>query len=205
MKKLSVLFAALIIAALVMGCGSSPAQQTTAAPAAAAQNNSGTKPASARPSGTPDWFEDMPPDDAFWGIGRAKLEDESQSLQVATFRARRDVAEQLSTVVQGMLIDHYRQAGTLDKPNTTAFIENIGRGLVNANLVGAAPNTRKRMDDGAYWVRVSLKKADAKKVITDTYDSEAARFAEFKAREALKMLDFELNKYQAKPTGVFED
>ena len=194
LNKFSVLFAALMIAALVMGCGSQPASQ----------GSSGTNLAAPKPSGSPDWFEDMPPADAFWGIGRAKLDDESQSLQLATFRARRDVAEQLSSIVQGMMIDYYRQAGSLDKPNTSAFIENIGKGLVNANLVGAAPNARKRMDDGTYWVRVSLMKADAKKIINDTYDSEAARFSEFKAREAIKMLDFELNKYQDKPKGVYE-
>jgi len=193
LNKFSVLFAVVIIAAL-MGCGSQ----------AASQGNSGTNAASPKPSGTPDWYEDMPPADAFWGVGSARLEDESQSQQLATFRARRDVAEQLSSIVQGMLIDYYRQAGALDKPNTTAFIENISKGLVNANLVGAVPNARKRMDNGTYWVRVSLMKADAKKVITDTYDSEAARFSEFKAREALKELDFNLNKYQEKPKGVFE-
>lgn len=204
LNKFNVLFTVVMTAAL-MGCGSSPAKQTTTTQTVSSQSNSGTYTTSPKPSSTPDWFEDMPPADAFWGIGRAKLDDESQSLQYATYRARRDVAEQLSTIVQGMLIDYYRQAGALNKPNTTAFIENIGKGLVNANLVGAPVNARKRMDDGTYWVRVSLMKADAKKVITDTYDSEAARFSEFKAREALKELDFNLNRYQEKPKGVFED
>jgi hypothetical protein len=185
LNKFSVLLAVVImIAALVMGCGSM---------------------ASSKPSKTPDWFEDMPPTDAFWGVGSAKTNDESQSLQYATSRARRDVAEQISSIVQGMLIDYYRQAGALDKPNTTAFMENISKSLVNANLVGAPVNARKRMDDGTYWVRVSLMKADAKKIITDTYDSEAARFSEFGAREALKTLDFELDRYREKPKGVFED
>ena len=184
LNKFSVLFAALVITALVMGCGSQPA---------AARMNA------------PEWADDLPPEDAFWGIGIAKLQNQSLGLETATTRAQRDVARQISVLVQGMLTDYAREAGVLNNSSSIQFIESIGRSLVSASLSGAAPNARKLMPDGTWWVRVSLKKADAKKIITDTYDNEAARYSEFKAREGLKMMDAELSKYQSKPSPRSED
>ena len=183
LNKFGVLFAALMIAALVMGCGSQSAAKTNA----------------------PEWADDLPPEDAIWGIGIAKLQNQSLGLETATTRAQRDVARQLSVLVQGMLTDYAREAGTLNNSSSIQFIESVGRNLVNANLSGATPNARKLMPDGTWWVRVSLKKADAKKVINDTYDNEAARYAEFKAGEALKMMDANLAKFQSMPSPRSED
>jgi len=182
LNKFNVLFFAVMIAALVMGCGSS-----------AARGNE------------PVWVDDLPEDDVFWGIGIAKLEDKSLGLETATARAQRDVARQISVLVQGMLTDAARAAGTLNNPNTSQFIQSVGRNLVNANLTGASPNARKLMPDGTWWVRVSLRKSEAKKVINDVYDSEAARFAEFKAKEGLKEMDAEIAKYKSKPVPRSED
>jgi hypothetical protein len=187
MKKLHVLFAAVVLMAAVMGCASSPA-----APAAP-------------PLDAPEWVDELPPEDAFWGIGIAKLQNESLAQQAANSRARRDVAGQLSVLVQGMLVDYAREAGTVNDSTSIQFIESIGRDLINSNLSGAVPNARKRMPDGTWWIRVALKKADAKKAINDVIDSEAARFADFKAQEALKMLDQKLAEAEIKPTPRSED
>jgi hypothetical protein len=188
MKKLNVLFAAVIITAAVSGCASTPPPESAAAPASA-----------------PEWIDELPPEDAFWGIGTAKLQNESLAQQAATSRARRDVAGQLSVLVQGMLTDYTREAGTLNDSTSIQFIESVGRDLINANLSGASPNARKRMPDGTWWVRVALNKADAQKAITDVVDSESARFSSFKAQEALKMLDQKLVEAEVKPTPRSED
>jgi hypothetical protein len=104
-----------------------------------------------------------------------------------------------------MFIDYAREAGTLNDSTSTQFIESIGRDLINANLSGATPNARKRMPDGTWWIRVALNKADAQKAINDVIDSESARYAEFKAREASKMLDQKLSEASIKPTPRSED
>jgi hypothetical protein len=190
MKKNSVwLIVALIAAVVVEGCGSAPATTATAAPALTA----------------PDWADELPPEDAFWGIGIAKLQNESLAQQAATSRARRAVAEQLSVLVKGMLTDYAREAGTLSDSTSIQLVESVGRDLVSNQLSGAAPNARKRMPDGTWWVRVSLPKADAKKAATSAIDSEAARFADFKAQEALKMMDAQLDKANPKPLVRSED
>jgi hypothetical protein len=181
-------FAAAIGAVLLAGCGSTPAS-----------------PPPPPPLNAPEWVEELPPEDAFWGIGIARLQNESLAQQTATSRARRDVAGQLQILVQGMLTDYAREAGTVNDSTSIQFIESVGRDLVNATLAGAAPNARKRMPDGTWWVRVSIAKADAKKVVNDVIDNEAARFAEFKAQEALKMLDQQLAATQSKPSPRSED
>ena len=188
MRKLTVLFVTALIVVLT-GCGSAPASQAAAA---------------AEPT-APEWVDELPPEDAFWGIGVAKLQNESLAMETATTRAQRDVARQISTLVQGMLTDYASESGLQDNSRSIQSIENIGRNLVNMNLSGAVPNARKRMPDGTWWVRVSVKKADAQKTVNSVVDHEVADYAEFKADQAIKMLDFELGKAQSKPTPRSED
>jgi hypothetical protein len=188
MKKISVLFVVIVVMALAMGCGSSPASQSGAAAPTA-----------------PDWLEEIAPEDAFWGIGQAKLQNESLAMETAESRARRAVAMQISVMVQGMLTDYAKESGLAESSRSIQSIERIGRELVNMNISGATPNARKRMPDGTWWVRVSVRKADAQKSIGSIVDHEMADFAEFKADQALKMLDAQLGKNQPKPMIRAED
>jgi len=184
MKKFYLLFAVIISISLVMGCGSSP---------------------SASLKDVPEWIDELPPEGTIWGIGAARLQNGSLARETATSRARRDVASQLSTLVQGMLTDYAREAGTLQNSTSIQFIESVSRNLINMNVSGAVPNTQKRMPDGTWWVRVSLNKADAQRLASDVIENEASRYAEFKAQEALKMLDAQLSQNQSRPTVISED
>ena len=186
MKKISVLLAALFIVALV-GCGSSPASQTASA------------------STVPDWMEEIAPEDVFWGIGFAKLQNESLAMETATTRAQRDIARQISASVQGLLTDYARESGLQNNSRSIQSIENIGRNLVNANLSGASVNKRTKMPDGTWYVRASIKKADAQRTINSIVNHEMADFAEWKSDQALRMLDSELAKTQSRPVPRGED
>lgn len=186
MKKHFLLFAAVIGISLIMGCGSSPA-------ASSAQANA------------PEWVDELPPDDYFWGIGFAKLQNESLGRETATSRARRDVAAQLGTLVQSMLTDYAREAGTLQDSTSLQFIESVTRNVIDMNVSGASPNAQKRLSDGTWWVRVALRKADAQKLASDVIENEASRYAEFKAQEALRMLDTQIANTQSRPTPRSED
>ena len=189
MRKLITLFIAILVLAFVSGCGSAPAaqQQQAVSPTA------------------PEWIDELPPEDAFWGIGIAKLQNENLAMETATTRAQRDVARQISTLVQSLLTDYAKESGLVDNSRSIQSIENISRNLVNVNLSGAVPNARKRMPDGTWWVRVAIKKADAQKAVNTVVDNEMADFAEFKAEQALKMLDSELGKAKSKPSPVSAD
>ena len=188
MKKSLIFIAALAILAISAGCAS----------------NRGVQPSVQVPTG-PAWVDEVPPEDVFYGIGIANLQNQNLAMQTAIARARRDVASQLSVLVQGMLIDYAREAGTYENSTSIQFIENVTRELVNANLSGASPDRRSQMNDKTWWVRVVLYKADAKKAINDVVDNEASRYAEFKADEALRMLDAQIDRAQSKPNPRSED
>ena len=121
-------------------------------------------------------------------------------MQTATSRARRDVAEQISVQVQGMLTDYARESGLVDDSRSIQSIENIGRDLININLAGAVPNQRDQMPDGTWWIRVSVSKADARREINSVINHEMADFAEFQAERALQMLDSQMDRLQSRPT-----
>jgi hypothetical protein len=189
MKNLNVLFFVMIALALMMSCGSSPKQQQQ-------QEPSNTIPA---------WVAELPPENAFWGIGIAKLQNDSLAMQTAASRARRDVAEQISIQVQGMLTDYARESGLADSSRSIQSIENIGRDLININLSGAVPNARERVQDGTWWVRVEVSKDNVKKDVNSIINHEMAAFAEFEADRAIRLLDAQLDKFQSKPTPRSED
>ena len=128
----------------------------------------------------PEWINELPPEDAFWGIGNSKLEDESLALEAAVSDARWDIAAQFSMLIQSMVTEYISEEGTLIREIVTR------EAVTNIDLSGAVINAQERTADGTWWVRVSLQKADAMK----------ARNAELKTREALKMLDAELEKAQ---------
>ncbi len=184
MKKHYLLFVVIISIASVMGCGSL---------SSSAQGDA------------PEWLNELPPEGTIWGIGVAKLQNESLARETATSRARRDVASQLSVLVQSMLTDYAREAGTLQNTTSIQFIESVTRNLIDMNVSGAIPNAQKRMPDGTWWIRVSLSKADAQRLAGDVIENEASRYAEFKAQEALRMLDTKLSQTQSRPTPRSED
>jgi hypothetical protein len=179
MKKSSVLLLLALAAALIMGCASAPA--------------------------VPEFVLNPPiRDDAIIGIGRAKNIEEQMSIQMADARARQDIAFQLSAQVQAMITDYARQAGTIDETTALQLSETVGRQLANITLTGARPEKREKSPDGTWWVMVAYSKADAAKTAASVIDSEAARYAEFKAMEATNLMEAQLEKAQLKPTVVGE-
>jgi len=176
MKKICLLLTVVMMVALLGGCAT---QKTGSAP---------------------DWLDQIAPQDEFWGIGFAKLQNEGLARETAQTRARRDIAAQLSVMAQSMLTDYAKESGTLNDTTSIQSIERIAQELININLAGAVPSAQKRMDDGTWWIRVSMKKSDAEKVVNDVFSSEASRYADFKAAEATKMLHDRINQTQSKPT-----
>jgi len=184
MKKIFCLVAALAAIMTVTGCAIVPITALVTAP---------------------EWADELPPSDVFWGIGFAKMQNESLARETAASRARRDVAAQVGVLVQGMLTDYARESGTLNDTASIQSIERIGRDIVDMNLSGASPNAQKRMNDGTWWVRVSISKTDLQKQVNDVFQTEASRYADFKAQEALRMLDTQLTRTQSRPTPRAED
>jgi glucan-binding YG repeat protein len=171
---------------------------------AAACNSTSKARTTVQDPNTPEWLNDFPPEDVLWGIGTAKQSSEAMSMTMAESRARQNIAFQLSTEVQAMITDYARDAGTTDNQASLQLAETVGRQLTQTTLSGVSPLKRWKADDGTWWYLVQLKKADAAQAVAGIIDNEAARYAEFKTMEALKMMDAQLAKKNDKPVPVTE-
>jgi hypothetical protein len=167
MKKAIVI---LMVLSLVMAvsCVSAPA----AAPAAS--------------SSLPPWINDVPPEDAIWGIGNAKMQDPRRNLNAAQARGRTSIARELDTKVQAMLTDYYLEAGGAN----TSLYEDVARQITNINVSGARMvNSWEDPKDGTLWVCMSYKKSDAKAAVASILKGEEAQYAQFKAQQAMDKMD----------------
>jgi hypothetical protein len=186
MKKIFPVIGLLFLALLAFGCKSQPASGGSAQVV------------------FPPWINEASPENVLWGIGNARQSNTQMSTTLAETRARADIARQLNTIVEGMITDYTRDAnmGTANQASI-GLQESINRQLSQAQLTGAQRDQLWAAPDGAIWARVVYSKADAAKFAADSVknviDNEAARYAEFKAMEAAKMMDEQLSKYKSDP------
>ncbi|MCL2759000.1 MAG: LPP20 family lipoprotein [Treponema sp.] len=173
-KALSILFILSII--VLAACG------TTAAAVATG------------PANTPPWLNDFPPEDALWGIGTARQSSMQMSMTTAEARARVAIARQMNTKVQAMFTDYNLDAGNVNNQANSSLQEDVSRQITNMDVSGARPIQRWQAPDGTWWFLVEMKKSDAKGQIASIMGNQEAAFAQFKAQQALDMLDAQLAK-----------
>jgi hypothetical protein len=195
MKKTFPVFLAVVAVVLVFSCASTPpAESGSSAPAAPPANPN-------LPS-----FVLNPPvaEDVIYGIGSAKLANQSQAMQTADARGRTAIAFTLNANVEAMIIDYSRTAGNENSQQSLQFIENISRQVTQVKLQGATVVQREQTPDGTFWALVQVKKADAAQAAADIIESEASRYAEFKAMDALNMMENQLARNDVRPATVSE-
>jgi hypothetical protein len=185
MKKIFVILLALSFVFVAAACKSSPTSTTTG------------------PTTTPEWLNDFPPEDVLWGIGIAKQSSAQMSMTTAEARARVAVARQLDTKVQAMFTDYNLDAGTVSNQANASMQEDVSRQITNMNISGARPIKRWEAPDGTWWYLVEFKKSDAKNAVASILGNQEAAFAQFKAQQALQMLDSQLAKNE-KPYQISE-
>jgi len=155
----------------------------------------------------PPWVTEQPPEDMLWGIGVSSNAQQQMRMTMADSGARADLARQLQTMAQGMVTDYAREAGGIDNTAAMQFQETVSRQIAQANLQGAVRDVMwTTPDNKTLWIRLKISKADAAKSAAaeaqKAVDSEAARYAEFKAMDALKMMEMQLNKNSTSPQPV---
>jgi uncharacterized lipoprotein NlpE involved in copper resistance len=187
MKNLCKLFGIIALVAIIgftlAGCKSSPSQTG--------------------PTTTPEWLNDFPPEDALWGIGLAKQSSSQMSMTTAEARARVSIARQLSTRVQAMFTDYNLDAGNVSNQANASLQEDVSRQITNMDISGAVPIKKWEAKDGTWWFLVEYKKSDARNTVASILGNEQAAFAQFKAQQALQMMDAQLAKNE-KPLQVNE-
>jgi hypothetical protein len=192
MKSVSAIMVLALLGLAMVGCASSaPAASGTAAPVAQQDPN------------LPPWIDELPPEDVLWGIGAAKQSSISMSRTTARNRAVVDIARQIDSRVKAMFTDYNRDAGTTGSQANLSLQEDVTRTLTDVDLSGTETSANWTAPDGTYWIRVSYPKANLLKTASQIFDSEAARYAEFKADEALAIMNNELERSE-RPQGVRE-
>ena len=193
-KKILLLFTVALMV-FAAGCGSSPAPAPEPAPAPQPQTL----------SDGPQFFL-MPPtaEDAFYGVGVAKMSSLDMSRTMSISRARDDIARQVNLQVKNAITDYAQEAGA-DSAQALKFVETVSRQIAEAKLQGAKPKEMYAAKDGTIYALVEYRMSNFKEDAAETFKrNEEAAFSEFKAAQALEKLNFELNNNPTKSSPVSE-
>ena len=141
----------------------------------------------------------MPPtaEDAYYGVGSAKMSNIDSSKTIALSRARDDISRQVNINVKNAITDYMQESGG-NTTQTIKFIETVSRQISETTLHGAKPKELYISKDRTIFALVEYRIADLTNAASDVFKrNEESAYAEFKAVEALKNLDSEI---KANPT-----
>jgi len=110
------------------------------------------------------------PEDVLVGIGTARMATPSQSLTIATTRARAEISRQMDTMIRDMIRD-YTAASEVDPSAVISFQEIMTVALSQSRLTGSRVEEFDYTDDGSCWVVVYLGKAS---LVEEINQSQAA-------------------------------
>ena len=153
----------------------------------------GSKPKPLSNKDLPEWYLNPPKfEDKFVGVGDALRPQFNLSKQVATERARVEVARAVETTVNSALNDHMQASGMGAEAGATEFTESVSKSLVNTTLKGCTIEKTEIFKDRVFvMVTYDANKArdEAKAAARLEAKKEEALYNEFKARQAFDALD----------------
>ena len=137
--------------------------------------------------------------DALFGTGSSKMSDFSLARNAAAAEARAQIASQINAEVKQAVTNYAQESGADDETQTLNFAESITRQITSEKIQGSRISEVARTDDGTVWVLVEYRKNALEGILEEAVDNakkdfnrdEGAAFAEFKAQEALKQMQFE--------------
>lgn len=175
MKQTLLLITVVVVAALIAGCASGPTQEQA-------------------PPGLPSFYLNPPQaDDAIYGVGSAKMSTLDTSRRMSISRAREDIAFQMNAVIQAAIVDYAQEAGVDGGSQVISFVETISRQVTETTLQGTRTEQVEQGPDGTVYALVSYPLNGFSEAAAEAFRrNEDAAFAEFKADQALQMLDSQL-------------
>ena len=194
-KKILLLFTITLLVFAAVGCGSAPDPKPEPE----------EKPQPQSMADVPDFFL-MPPtaEDAFYGVGVAKMSSLDMSRTMSISRARDDIARQVNLQVKNAITDYAQEAGA-DSSQTLKFVETVSRQIAEAKLQGAKPKEMYAAKDGTIYALVEYRLDNFKEDAAEVFKrNEEAAFSEFKAAQALEKLNFEISNNPTKSSPVSE-
>jgi hypothetical protein len=144
--------------------------------------------------------------DTIYGVGEARLSTLTLSRTTALSRARDDVARQVQTAVKNAVTDYAQQSGEGKNQQTIQFVETVSRQVANVTLSGVRTDRIEVSNDGTVYALVSYPVANILQTAqTEFQRNEASAFAEFKADQALKQLNAEIENNPPKAGTTTKD
>ncbi|MEW5816404.1 MAG: LPP20 family lipoprotein [Spirochaetota bacterium] len=143
----------------------------------------------------PEWYLNPPiAEDAIYGLGMAKLSSDDMSRKMAASRARDDIAFQINVTVKSAITDYAQEAGVDAQKQVINFAESVSRQIANTKLAGAKTVKQYKGKDNTWYVLVMYPMNNLKEDVQQEFvRNEGSMFAEFKANEALKRLEAEVD------------
>ncbi|RKX79916.1 MAG: hypothetical protein DRP87_01230 [Spirochaetes bacterium] len=142
----------------------------------------------------PEWYLNPPQaDDAFYGVGSARMSKLDTSRKMAIARAREDIAFQMNASIKAAITDYAQEAGVDDNNQVISFVETVSRQITDTTLKGAKTEKVELSSDGTVYALVSYPmNSFLEETEKEFVRNEDAAFAEFKAQQALERLNAEL-------------
>ncbi len=160
----------------------------------------GSKPKPLTNKDLPDWYLNPPKfKEKFVGVGDALRPQFNLSKQVATERARAEVARAVETTVNSALNDHMQASGIGSEAGATEFTEAVSKSLVNTTLRGCTIEKTEVFKDRVFVMVVydaNKTKEELKAAARIEAKKEEALYNEFKARQAFDSLDKAIDRMQ---------
>lgn len=114
--------------------------------------------------GSPIWIKEIPTSSRFlYGVGKAKLMVDSNSLQAADAAARSDLANKINVNIKNALTTYSNEASAV----VTSAFETIIVQSVNLTMKKVAVEQRWTADDGTVWSLVSFSVKDLPALYAD--------------------------------------
>ena len=149
----------------------------------------------------PEWWSGQAEKDYVCTYGQGTQASETASMNTAKANAYLEAAQYVETEVQGMIKYYEEEAGVVD-PQMLALSERVVKAISSARFSGTIvgnTETRKVTEQGGTryktWMQVKIPKTEINKNLVNNIRNEEALYNQFKASQAFKELDSEIEKY----------
>ena len=179
MKSFKVLVLIAVVAFLLFGCGGS------------------NGPKGVKKVYYPDWWQVQDSDEYVHSFGMATKVSQNMSYDAAYANAMLQAAQYVEAYVKGMVKNFEQEAG-VNNPQVLALTSKVVKVIADTKFTNALVTKQETIitDNNRYktFVRVSIPKDSINKKLANQIKNEEALYNEFKATQAFKELDKEVNK-----------
>jgi hypothetical protein len=140
-----------------------------------------------------DWILNPPVDNEnFYAMGAAELADEARAWQIATFRARQDLALTVNDMIEAMQIEYGERTGSFAAG--VDYWSSVGQQLTSVTLSGSEVVKRDTRPGSMYYVWVRYPRASMRTAAVNIIRKEAAENLLIDVTQALEAMEKALSK-----------